>query len=554
MTRLVWFRNDLRVTDHPALAEYNAGPGQGDARSRGEAVEFGSAAGIHHEQAAPVLLPVYIFPPRFFSTTSFGFPKVGAHRAQFLIETVQDLQRALQQRGSDLIVAQGPPAAVLTALIRRFSVDEIWYQDEGGTEEAAEVAELQAAIAGLRKLGDRGGTGAVQAGTNQAGDRQVGGNSLTDGSTNPRPARARASATRARASATHAHAHARASATHAPGAPDSIGGGPLVQLRSHHRQTLYHPEDLPFTIAEMPLVYTDFRKAVEKGSSIRPVLTAPQPRDQLPPLPAPAAEITRTLRAEPETRHLTWDLPTVETLSGSPAPPADPRGAIQFTGGETAAWQRLNAYFWERDRLRSYKKTRNGLLGADYSSKLSPWLATGAISARSVVAEVRRYEAERVKNSSTYWLVFELIWRDYFAFLLRKFGKAMFRFEGPMKRHYRWADDWTRFTAWREGTTGQDFIDANMRELAATGYMSNRGRQNVASYLSRDLKVNWLMGAEYFESQLVDYDPASNYGNWSYTVGVGTDPRRDRYFNQEVQAAKYDPDARYRLHWLKGSA
>ncbi len=469
MIRVVWFRNDLRVTDHPAQV---------------------------FDTESLRLLPVYIFPTRFFSTTGFGFPKVGAHRAQFLIETVQDLQRALQQRGSDLIVAQGPPAAVLTALTRRFGVDEIWYQDEGGTEEAAEVAELEAAIMGLGELGGRGGTGA----------------------------------------------------------PETVGGGPLVQLRPHHGQTLYHPEDLPFAIAEMPLVYTEFRKAVEHGSSIRPVLTAPRPPDQLPPLPAPAEEITRILRPDPATRGVTWGIPSVEDLSGSPAPPADSRAAIRFTGGETAAWQRIHAYFWERDKLRRYKETRNGLLGADYSSKLSPWLATGAISARSVVAEVRRYEVERVKNSSTYWLVFELMWRDYFAFLLRKFGTAMFRFEGPMTRHYRWADDWKRFTAWRKGTTGQDFIDANMRELAATGYMSNRGRQNVASYLSRDLKVNWLMGAEYFESQLIDYDPASNYGNWSYTVGVGTDPRRDRYFNQEVQAAKYDPEARYRLHWLQGSA
>jgi deoxyribodipyrimidine photo-lyase len=522
MTRLVWFRNDLRVTDHPALAGYADGADYAwDHTSR--------------------LLPVFIFPSRLFSTTSFGFPKVGPHRAQFLIETVADLKRELQQRGSDLIVAQGSPARVLVALTRQFGVAEIWYQDEGGTEESAEVAELEAEIARLGKLGGGGGTGGAQDGGPQAGGTGPG---------SPEPGSGTA------------------------GAPDANGGGddPVAtvagtghsgvrgesrpRLCPYHGQTLYHPEDLPFATEDMPLMYTDFRNTVEARAVPRPATAAPE---NLPPLPGSRDAINQMLReyvgadGTSMSAPLRVGPPTVEALSGSSAPPADPRGAIQFAGGESAAWQRLNAYFWDRDRLRRYKKTRNGLLGADYSSKLSPWLANGSISARNVVAEIRRYEVERVKNRSTYWLVFELIWRDYFAFLLRKFGSAMFRFEGPMNRHYRWTDNWKRFTAWREGTTGQGFIDANMRELAATGYMSNRGRQNVASYLSRDLKVNWLMGAEYFESQLVDYDPASNYGNWSYTVGVGTDPRRDRYFNQEVQAAKYDPEARYRLHWLRGA-
>jgi deoxyribodipyrimidine photo-lyase len=160
---------------------------------------------------------------------------------------------------------------------------------------------------------------------------------------------------------------------------------------------------------------------------------------------------------------------------------------LTFSGGERAALSRLRHYFWESEALSRYKQTRNGLLGPDYSSKLSPWLANGSVSPRTVYREVRRYERERAKNDSTYWFIFELTWRT--------------------------------------GDTGRGFIDANMREIAAKGFMSNRGRQNVASFLARDLEVNWVMGAEYFESMLIDYDPASNYGNWTYTVGVGTDPR-----------------------------
>jgi len=105
------------------------------------------------------------------------------------------------------------------------------------------------------------------------------------------------------------------------------------------------------------------------------------------------------------------------------------------------------------------------------------------------------------------------------------------------------------FDLWAIGKTGVPFVDANMRELTATGWMSNRGRQNVASFLVRDLKVNWQMGAEYFESQLIDYDTCSNWGNWNYVAGVGSDPREDRYFNILTQAKNYDPLGDYVRLW-----
>ena len=99
------------------------------------------------------------------------------------------------------------------------------------------------------------------------------------------------------------------------------------------------------------------------------------------------------------------------------------------------------------------------------------------------------------------------------------------------------------------GRTGYPFIDANMRELLHTGFMSNRGRQNVASFLVRDLGLDWRLGAMHFERLLLDYDPASNYGNWQYAAGVGSDPREDRYFNIVKQASSYDPDCEYIRLW-----
>jgi deoxyribodipyrimidine photo-lyase len=112
-------------------------------------------------------------------------------------------------------------------------------------------------------------------------------------------------------------------------------------------------------------------------------------------------------------------------------------------------------------------------------------------------------------------------------------------------------DNHKMFDLWAEGKTGVPFVDAHMRELNTTGFMSNRGRQNVASFLVKDLKVNWLLGAEYFESLLIDYDPASNYGNWNYVAGVGSDAREDRYFNQMTQARNYDPHGDFVRLWCK---
>jgi deoxyribodipyrimidine photo-lyase len=99
------------------------------------------------------------------------------------------------------------------------------------------------------------------------------------------------------------------------------------------------------------------------------------------------------------------------------------------------------------------------------------------------------------------------------------------------------------------GKTGHLFIDAHMNELSSTGWMSNRGRQVVASYLAHHLHGDWRAGAAWFEHQLIDYDVASNYGNWTYLAGVGTDPRPNRVFNPDLQADRYDPSGSYRRKW-----
>jgi deoxyribodipyrimidine photo-lyase len=242
------------------------------------------------------------------------------------------------------------------------------------------------------------------------------------------------------------------------------------------------------------------------------------------------------------------DIPECSDLGIEP-PTDDDRAVLRFEGGESAGKERLRAYVWEGDHLREYKQTRNGLLGTDYSSKFSAWLAAGCLSPRWIHHEVARYEDERISNEDTYWLVFELLWRDFFQFQFLKHGADFFAPDGIRGVEKPWKRDREAFDRWAAGETGVPFVDANMRELDRTGYMSNRGRQNVASFLADALEVDWRWGAAYFEARLVDYDVASNWGNWAYQAGVGNDSR-DNHFNVLSQAERYDGDAEYVRTWL----
>ncbi|WP_284013939.1 DASH family cryptochrome [Halobaculum litoreum] len=299
----------------------------------------------------------------------------------------------------------------------------------------------------------------------------------------------------------------------------------------HWTHTLYHLNDLPVEYTDISDTYTSFRETVENDAKVRE------------PLPDP------TLPGAPVDAVGAGSIPSNADL-GVDDTDHDDRGAVGFEGGESAGLDRLDRYLFEEDRLREYKQTRNGLLGQGFSSKLSAWLNEGCLSPRRVRREVKRYERERVANDSTYWLLFELIWRDFFQFQFAKHGTDFFGRGGIRGRDdIHWREDDEQFERWAAGETGIPFVDAAMRELNATGYQSNRARQNAASFLANNLRLDWRRGAAYFETQLVDYDPASNYGNWAYIAGVGND-NRDRYFDILKQASKYDGAGEYVNHWL----
>ena len=160
------------------------------------------------------------------------------------------------------------------------------------------------------------------------------------------------------------------------------------------------------------------------------------------------------------------------------------------------------------------------------------------------------YERNVEKNQSTYWLFFELAWRDYFKFISLKHQDRIFYLGGIKGRDYDWKNDSQLVNQWIQGQTSEPFVNANMLELNHTGWMSNRGRQNVASYLTKEMHVDWRIGAAYFEAMLLDYDVHSNYGNWMYVAGVGNDPR-DRKFNIPLQSQRYDAQGAYQKKWLQ---
>ena len=289
---------------------------------------------------------------------------------------------------------------------------------------------------------------------------------------------------------------------------------PNIKFHLYESYTLYHQHQLTNVLSDFPQSYSKFVK------QLAATIESPLPRPES--LPPPVQQKEHNLYPSEQ--------------------------ALIVSGGERQALKHTETYF-SSSLPAHYKDVRNALMGFENSTKLSFWLSTGCLSVKQAYATIEYYEAQHTKNDSTLWIKKELLWREFFQWYAFHYQTKLFHFSGiqqhkPLTSYYA-----SRFQMWVDGTTPYPIVNACMHELKETGYLSNRGRQIVASCFVHELQLDWRYGANYFEQQLIDYDVASNWGNWQYLAGVGADPRGHRQFNLEHQVNTYDPDGAYIQKW-----
>ena len=420
---LVWFRSNLRVEDNTSLSK---------------AIRDSSR-----------VIGYINIDPTIFELSNYGFKKTEKFRTKFLLESIQDLKKQLNDINISLIITNQDFETSINSIIKKYNVRSIYMQKEWTRDELAE-------------------------------EKQI---------------------------------------------PKHIN------LIKDFDQFLYSPESVKEVYENIPRGFSNFRKKCEKYLNIEYPLQIPKPLDKK------------------NNIDDVYSIPTLNDL-GFEEFRVHKNSVFKFLGGETSAKERVYEYFFETKRISKYKLTRNKLLGKDYSSKLSSWLANGSISVRYVYMQIKKYEEEIEKNESTYWLFFELIWRDFFKYVSMQHKDKFFSKSGIYGNSKDWSNNKELINRWINGETNEPFVNANMKELSQTGFMSNRGRQNVANYLTKELKIDWRIGAEYFESLLIDYDVHSNYGNWLYNAGIGNDSMQFRKFNPKLQSERYDPNKEYEKLWL----
>ena len=194
--------------------------------------------------------------------------------------------------------------------------------------------------------------------------------------------------------------------------------------------------------------------------------------------------------------------------------------------------------------LESYKDRRNLPADTTGTSKLSAHHKFGTISIRE------SYHMAKEHSGPGCHFISELYWRDFYFYIAYHFPIVFKKSFLPWAKNLEWINDEEQFKAWCDGKTGVPMVDAGMRELNKTGWMHNRSRMIVASYLTKNLLINWQWGEKYFAEKLIDYDPSQNNGGWQWSASTGADPRPLRIFNPYTQAVNYDKEAEYIKTWI----
>lgn len=296
-----------------------------------------------------------------------------------------------------------------------------------------------------------------------------------------------------------------------------------INLKHFIGHTLYNKEDLPFPIKDIPDAFNQFKKKIERDSIIKPCILAPDRVN--------VAEV------------IDWGtLPSLEEL-GLTSQEKDQRSDFEFAGGEAEGLTHLQKVIMAMQQAAS---TKNLIL----ASKLSAWLAMGCLSPRKVYWEIKKMEGMPNTKAMFNHVLLGLLWRDYFRFMFKKYGNTFFNPNGfGSQGLVDVENEQENFTKWKNGQTGFAVVDAVMTELSQTGFVSNVARQTAALYLINNLEVSWVFGAAYFEEKLIDYNPASNWGNWANVAGVGNDQKSKTVFDLDKNIKNLDPKGNYALTW-----
>ena len=216
-----------------------------------------------------------------------------------------------------------------------------------------------------------------------------------------------------------------------------------------------------------------------------------------------------------------------------------------FPAGEAEALKRLKDF--ASKRIFSYDEARNRM-DLDGTSSLSPYLRFGMLGLRQAVSAAKQASAE--SRGAEVWLN-ELIWREFYIQILYHFPHVSQNAFNASLANIPWRNNESEFSAWKNGLTGMPIVDAAMRQLKETGWMHNRARMIVASFLVKDLLIDWRWGEAWFMENLLDGDIAANNGGWQWTAGTGTDAAPYfRIFNPVLQSAKFDPEGNYIRKWV----
>jgi len=406
-TNIWWIRRDIRLQDNPAL----------DAAL----------------QNTDWMVPLFIIEPDLMANAA---PK----RRAFLLSALSDLDRELHERGSRLVVRQGPAAQALGVLTTEL----------GGT-----IIHTQEDFSPFSRRRD-----------------------------------------------------------------EEIGNA--FDLRLHQGEVLRHPTEILKSDDNPYIVYTPYMRKWMDAPLPNPADCLPAPT-HLPPLP--------------EDLH-TDNLPTARSVPGFPATEKEAQARLTSFTGET-----IRRYQRERDRL--------DLAG---TSQLSPYLRFGLLSIRQAFTQSQiaflKAQDEQSRAEIRTWMN-ELIWREFYSMILYHFPRVM---TGPFRTEYQslqWREAPEELRAWQQGFTGYPIVDACIRQLLETGWMHNRSRMIAASFLTKDLLINWQEGESWFMENLIDGDPAANNGGWQWTAGTGTDAAPYfRIFNPILQGQKFDPDGTYITQWV----